>query len=512
MRTIRTRLFIAGFVGSLVIRPVFASESVECDELLDALRTLTTGTFDERWTLLDEELPHAQHLADDDALLARCRELALHKIFLILRGEPDERLVCRLMERLDWNDDGPLHAYIRKALSDPSPNVRQRAAGAAASMPSDDLTVELRRLWKRESRPWVRSTIAVALGNARDDSQLKAFNTLIEQGDPIEGFGALSAVQSLRSSQSVPALKVAAGSPESVLQHFALSALLDWYDVPGTAQAIVELAVSSNEELATSVISAITTRRKDALVLLDRIQTRSDAEHHSAASKAASEAIERLTHPERFQTITLNCGSTVSAERGLPLVSRPEGDAWDFGRFETRAQNGDVSVRCYDAPGYANHDHISPRVRTGEGLLTFDVFEWDGETWYAAFGPATACWLPASRLFASDEDSDDSDDDEHASAIEFDLRIEELASEAVRRAIQSGYATLFDDDRNVTGVRLDAPGADRDRMLGILDTRDMADGEFGRAIDAWLVKNAGAWISDPELGSRIQAAERRAEP
>ena len=520
MRTLRSGLIMGCCFGALSVQASRAADSEACDDLMDALRRLTTGSFEEQWALLDEELPGIGKLSDMPDEFLPCRDAALHAIFRFLRTERDERVVCRVMDQINWDDDGPLRAYVTKALSDDSPNVRRRAAGAIAAMQANQPVAELSRLWRAETRPWVRSTVAVALGNAGVGSVLGDFHAHIRTGDLVLGFASLTAVTKLYNPRSVPVLASVAGSSESPLQHFATTTLFEWNGVEGVDDALTTLALSEDDSVATSIISAISSKRSDALDLLRTIQRRADSELHPAAASAATRAIEVLTYPERFQTTTFGCGFVVDRGRRLPLTRHVEGDAFDFGVFVATPSEGHATLRCWDGPGYWNPAHLHSRVLSGEALRAMDVFEWDGETWYAAFTGDGECWLAAGQLAEAQDDVDEEemsddealdDDAPELSTIEFDIATSELSSQAMNRALHIGFATLFDDDGKVTGVRLDASDASRDQIVRILDTRDIAEGEVAKHIDRWLVDNAGAWIGNPELGSRIQAAKVRSE-
>lgn len=469
-----------------------ASTAEPCDELMAALRTLASGTVPERWNLLDEPLPFLDELAggwDDDAL-SPCADRATATLLRVLRAGPDDRIVARVMDGIDWSDADRLRPFLLEALSHPSPNIRRRAIAALAQSPDDAAVPLLQAIWRHEPRVWIRAEAARALARAGDGTFVDEFDRLAVDGDPLEADAALAAVIDLRDPRSVATLEaIAAGSDgESWLP--AVSALVSWNDLPSAGDALLRLALSADTEIATRTIRKVAESGVADLEWLSRVRRLAETQRNPEVDELVSSLIDEITDGSESERITLSCGlSEGAAERSRPLVTDLDGGPRRYGDFVVRPESGAASARCWDGPGYANPTDVLDRVRAGTSLVAADIYEWDEDIWYLALGRNVFCWMPAGVLASADDEPEAAPEQagHDRAPWEFDTTRDELATHAMRRAERAGFATVFEEDGDVVGVRLFARLEDAGERRFVLDTRDAGDGRLKRAIEAWLL-------------------------
>jgi hypothetical protein len=494
------------------------SDRAACENARAAVTILESGSFDERWAALDEErrwLGSISAVAGDR--WAACRDKVVADLIRLLRREPDDRIVCRILD-LDVDSEKPmLTGFLPDALRHTSPNVRRRALDALAKIPDASAIPEIEVVWQHETRPWLRAAALRALGSAGDTRFLDEFVRVAGGSDPTLSHPAVAALGVLRDPRALKALEELSSDRDLEASDLALETMLQLERTEAVNDALFRVAMKAPSDVGRLIVERFDTGDPEALPWLRGLARARGGDASDPVVADADTAIARIenTDDSNVDTVTFHCGGiVVDVGRSVPLV-RTDGDAWPLEKaFAAMPPAGADTSRCWDAPGFVLLSDLHARVPRDESLELADVYEWRGETWRAVMTPERMCWMPAASLVHDDEtpDVDSAPPPPRVLAVETDVPSEELAGAASRPLIRLGLATIFDDDDRVAALRIALDPAERETVLTLTRIRALADGQVARGIDRWLWEYGGAWDSDPEIGPFIRHSNPRPRP
>jgi hypothetical protein len=214
-----------------------------CERARAAVRVLTSGSFDERWTALDDAEEWIASLsALDGARWIGCRTSVVVALLGLLRREPDDRIVCRILDADGAAEAPELDAFLPDALRDRSPNVRRRALDALTRHANPATIPVIEAIWRDECRPWIRASAIRALAAAGDARFLEDFVVAARGDDPVLAPPALAALGILKSQRSLEALSAIASDPTADASNRALETLLGLVETEGADDALLQVA------------------------------------------------------------------------------------------------------------------------------------------------------------------------------------------------------------------------------------------------------------------------------
>lgn len=478
-----------------------------CDDLMASLHGLETGSFGERWALIEGGLP-ALHVfvADPEDAFPECHAEAKARLLRILRTETDDRIVVKILCEIGmyFDDDDPdFTKYLVDALDHRSPNVRREIAGLLSVSPADHAVPRLRSLWREETRPWVRAAVALALARAGDGEIVDEIDTELETAEGLLADDLLAAVERLGDPRSVPAIERMANGPAGERRKRAIDTLTLQANSPAASEALDRLALSDDPALSAAAIEAVSGEPWDPIEALRRILAKASADGNGPAADAANGAIERLTAARdgrESDGVPVPKTHSAPVSHHMPLDVFDE-RSWCDEYWTVRPAGKMSSARCWNFPGFVDRNHSTQRVPAGAKGMTYEVFEWEGALWVDISGEADGCWMPESSL-VPDPDHDaaaPADPPAPAGDVEIDLLRDDLSSRSFRVLEATGFATTFDEDDDVVGVRLGMEGGGSPPIELIFDAWDASEPALARGVRDWLVHHADLWIDRPAL-------------
>jgi hypothetical protein len=485
------------------------SDRTACENARTAVTILESGSLDERWDALDKE---GSWLGAISAVTgdrwAACRDKIVADLIRLLRREPDDRVICRMLD-VDLDSETPtLAGFLPEALRHASPNVRRRALDALAKTPDASALPGVEEVWQHETRPWLRAAALRALGAAGDTRFLDEFAAVARADDATLSHPAVAALGVLKDPRALLALEELSSNPDLDASELALDTMLQLGSTDAVDDALFRVAMKSPPEVSGIIVQRFEIRGPEALPWLRGLARARGDDASDPVAADVGQAIARLENIDNSNTekMTFHCGGIlVDPGRSVPLV-RTQGDAWPLEKaYAATPPAGADTSRCWDAPGFVLLSDLHARVPNDELLQLADVYEWKGETWRAAMTPESMCWMPQVSL-SPDKDSTDVETEpppQRVQAVEIDLPAEELAGSATRRLIRFHIATIVDEDESVAALRIALDPSDRESTVNLARVRALADGRVALAIDEWLWENGKKWIADPEIGPSI---------
>ena len=483
------------------------SELAACESARTAVGVLATGSLDDRWKVLDDVEDWLGGLSAVGEAVP-CRAAVVTDLLRLMRRESDDRIVCRILDGDQAGVDPILGAFLPDALRHTSPNVRRRALDALVEDPDASMIPAIEEIWRHERRPWLRAAALRALGAAAGPRSVDEFARAARGDDPTLARPAMAALAEIRDARALQALEDVASDPNSLSSDHAIDTLLELDKGDDVDDTLLRLAANATPYLAGRIADSVADRGPEAVPWLRSFLRARGNDATDQAVAGALESIARIENPEssNVQRVTLSCG--IGAEkktRAVPLIVTHDDSYPPDHAFFAALSGGAGSARCWDAPGLVAPWDLHTRVTGDAPLEPADVFEWNGEIWYAVIGPESICWMPGSAL-TPQYDSPDGDPEESPTArriVEVDVPPEELAGAAPGRLVRLGLATVFDDDDRVAALRIALDPSVREGVLTLTRIRALADGRVALAIDRWLWEKARRWETDPEIGPSI---------
>jgi HEAT repeat protein len=525
------------------------TELDEVSSLPLALELLRSGLPEEKRLAVEEAYVWADTVDFDDESDKEALE-AVESLRSILRGEPDDWIVSRLLQNLADNGGALLGPLYREALERGSANSQWRAIHWFSLHPDPRALPLLEDAWREEKRPWVRVDLMQALAV---NGSTGIFDDLVENArdrDPdislaavkaIHWFGGEAALQALiRLSRDVPspagaeAAAALADWPESLE---ALEALLEAtrsgetdiglvsiaalgrFKTERASRRLVEIAEEGEEAMRSAALDSLASsppagfaellisiaRRPfgseaalsqlwaldDITVVpdLEAILPAADGEYRTAVEGLLRHLErDRAPAPDDRLVLTSTCGGAFSSRKG------PEYRVVPFGDLHT--------IRCWEFPGVAGLPEDFPRIPAGAPVYLQDHFEMEGASWVEVSGPeADDCWIPFAALVPAPAEPEppDSDDDAAAFRREADIARGELRSKAAEVLWEAGILEVVDETEQVVGIVLSIDPLDRRAVRALaLSYRD-DDSDLDWEISELLDEMLEAAPSQPDL-------------
>ena len=497
--------------GAATSRP---TDDPACENARSAIKVLEKGTFDERWKLADDAVNWIDGLytnAEDER--TSCREAGVVELVEVLRREPDDRIVCRILDADLDVDDAILRAFLPEALRHDSPNVKRRALEALVDKPDDSTIPAIEAIWRHETRPWLRAAALRALGASGDPRFLDEFARVAQSGNPALARLAVVALGANRNPRAAQALEELATHPETGVSDDALETLLRLEPTDAVDDTLLRLAANASPEMASRIVEAVASRGQDAIPLLKSLARARGNDETDPVVAGASKAVTSLEDlaDSKSDTMTGHPGMTSLRARGVSVGRILDDGGAGEKTFAAAPPAGSATSRCWEGPGVVDPFSLLPRVPRGELLDVDDSFEWRGEIWYSVTNRDLFCWMPAASLTseARSPDLGSGLPEEPARAFEVDVPAEDLAGPAARRLLRLRLASILDEDERVAALRIELDPEQREAVLALMRIRALADGQVALAIDQWLWENAKRWDADPEIGPVIPTRDPR---
>ncbi|HJQ96935.1 MAG TPA: hypothetical protein VJ826_01415, partial [Candidatus Polarisedimenticolaceae bacterium] len=322
-----------------------------CSEEWDAMRILERGTIEEVWTAFEEgEEPDFDGIGEPDyEPLAECRVALVRSLVRAVDRRDDIRIPARILDEIDFDLAPALEPVLQAGLRHRAPEIRRRAARAVTDAEDLDWAGVVEERFAIETDEGVRRDLMTALA-------------MMESRRFVREIGEIAAGADLASMRiAVDALTALPVEEDSVsaLERFALMQEDDSQELLAVIDALGE-----------------STDIPHARDLLRRIE-------ESGPTDAARRAGKLLDPPDaETMSVTFSCGGGSGVpSRALPLATGNFREFEDL-LFYVDPDDGELTARCWDAPGFMWPDDLRPRVDIGTAVRVNDEFVWKGQPWY----------------------------------------------------------------------------------------------------------------------------------
>ena len=524
-----------------------------------ALRTLWTGDPAAKREIADEALLEfgplfGAHPGHDDEAVARI----LAGLQSLIRTETDDFVSYRLLSALGNFDEDSLTALFLEALKSRSPNLRSCGIDWFAEHTDPEALPELEASWRHEERPWVRSSLMIALVKNGSRNDIDDFLDLARGKDPALAAAAIRALTLIGDPRAVPFLAKIARTTPSNSGLLALDALTRWPGSPDALETVLEAsrsprldfqrhaaealgrfddpaAVARAYELATghgdSYVRAnalgslqgtepvVLTRL--ALQILREAPTQENAPAQSAAIATLRELDDPSVLPDLAGLQFASDDSRFYELRWLNIFLRRPRDGSENGsnRSSEPHRGGDadvvlgegrpeqlviapppdrLTVRCWEYPDIPGDPKEFSRLSAGNEVEINDHFEREHESWVRI--DENDCWVPL-RFIEHPTGSPAGSDKEDDMLIrrEFDIPAGEAESDVAEGLMDAGLLEVIDPGDEVVGVAITLDPEDFDQVLLLARSCGLNETMLDGAIDEIVRKLAPLYPERPVL-------------
>jgi HEAT repeat protein len=487
---------------------------------LAALDRLLGGTFEERLALVDDISPWldpAIYSGSDHVIRIVTEDLAAW-----LDQETDDWLRYRLLFNVYEESDDELDPLFRKALQDPSPNLRWIAIRWYEDGVDDDVVPELAELWPRTRRDWLRvalmktmveyyswphaneflryapsvpeeyvSEVIEALGELRHPGAIDVIGDFVEhRNEEIRS----TAIRTLRlwpwSRKARVILLDLTHSTDDPTRRLATGALSRFFQGEVTARLMDLAGDRSDFYVRLAAVESLRDRDHPAMLpILQRILAtqRLDSHLYEAAYLTLVDLEENSADP----AVGAYLASVREPEEDSVLGCGGSGTDFEAPALRISPPGGDTTARCWSIPGrqVLLEMEWQSREDAADPVQVSAHFEIDGELWVAI--DYDECWLPRSHLSwatGSETISDDlyqawyGDLDYYIECEINDIPVSELESRTAQMLLDAGFLSLFDPLEDIIGAEITVTTESYEECFSLLETYDTDETFLGRMV------------------------------